>query len=264
MAERDAATRMLEGRAGLVTGAGSGLGRATCLLAAQEGASVMVVDVNRQGGEETVALVREAGGEASFFEADVADGAQVEAAVAATVKQLGPLRWASNNAAGGAGSFLPLHEIDDRTWSRTIDVCLKGIFHGMKYEIPAMLEAGGGSIVNISTASVAKGEAFLGAYVAAKGGVEALTRTGAAEYSARGIRVNAVAPGGFETPGLMRYFERFPEQKEATVRQHAMRRVGKPAEIAEAVVWLASDRASFVTGSCVGVDGGVRVNSHLL
>lgn len=255
---------MLEGRAGLVTGAGSGLGRATCLLAAQEGAPVMVVDVNVEGGEETVARVEAAGGQAAFFEADVTDPEAMQAAVAATVDRLGPLRWASNNAAGGAGSFSPLHEIDDRTWSRTIDVCLKGIFHGMKYEIPAMLEAGGGSIVNISTASIFKGEAFLGAYVAAKGGVDALTKTGAAEYAARGIRVNSVAPGGIETPGLLRYFERFPDQAEKTVGQHAMRRVGKPEEIAEGVVWLASDRASFVTGACLQVDGGVLVNSHML
>ena len=255
---------MLEGRAGLVTGAASGLGRATCLLAAREGAPVLVVDVDERGGEETVALVRRAGGRAEFFRADVTDAAVVAAAVEAAVSRLGPLRWASNNAVGGAGSFAPLHEIDERSWSRTIDVCLKGVFHGMKYEIPAMLAAGGGSIVNISTASVFKGEAFLGAYVAAKGGVEALTRTGAAEYSARGIRVNSVAPGGFATPALERYFERFPEQREKTIRQHAMRRVGRPEEIAEAVVWLASERASFVTGACLSCDGGVLVNSHLL
>jgi NAD(P)-dependent dehydrogenase (short-subunit alcohol dehydrogenase family) len=255
---------MLEGRGGLVTGAASGLGRATCLLAAREGARVMVVDVDVDGGRETVEQVRSAGGEAAFFEADVTDGDAVEAAVAATVRAFGPLRWASNNAVGGAGSFSPLHEIDDRAWSRTIDVCLKGVFHGMKYEIPAMLDGPGGAIVNISTASIFKGEAFLGAYVAAKGGVDALTKTGAAEYSARGIRVNSVAPGGFETPALRRYFDRFPEQEEQTVRQHAMRRVGRPEEVAEAVVWLASDRASFVTGACLQCDGGVLVSSHLL
>lgn len=255
---------MLAGRAGLVTGAASGLGRATCLLAAREGAPVMVVDVDERGGEETVAAVRGTGGEAAFFRADVTDAEAVRAAVAATVETFGPLRWASNNAVGGAGDFTALHEIDDRTWSRTIDVCLKGVFHGMKYEIPAMLEAGGGSIVNISTASIFKGEAFLGAYVAAKGGVDALTKTGAAEYSARGIRVNSVAPGGFETPALRRYFDRFPEREAETVRQHAMRRVGRPEEIAEAVVWLASDRASFVTGACLLCDGGVLVSSHLL
>ncbi|MAJ59824.1 MAG: hypothetical protein CBC48_07610 [bacterium TMED88] len=255
---------LLAGRAGLVTGGGSGLGRATALLAAREGAAVTVIDIDRAGGEETVEQLRKEGGQAAFVEADVSEGSQMAHAIEVAVSEFGPLRWASNNAAGGAGNFAPLHEIDDRTWSRTIDVCLKGIFHGIKYEIPAMQAAGGGSIVNISTASVAKGEAFLGAYIAAKGGVEALTRTAAAEYGAQGIRVNAVAPGGFETPGLKRYFDRFPEQRQHTIDQHAMKRVGQPLEIAEAVVWLASERASFVTGACLGVDGGVLVNSHLL
>jgi NAD(P)-dependent dehydrogenase (short-subunit alcohol dehydrogenase family) len=134
----------------------------------------------------------------------------------------------------------------------------------MKAEIPAMLARGGGSIVNISTASVFKGEAFLSAYIASKGGVDALTRTAAAEYGARGIRVNTVAPGGFETPAIARYFEKFPEHRDRTIAQHAMRRLGRPEEVAEPVIWLASDRSSFVTGSCVQCDGGVLVNSHLL
>jgi len=255
---------MLAGRAGMVTGGASGLGRATCALAAREGAGVMVVDVDAEGGEATARAIRQAGGRAAFFRADVTDPAAVAAAVSATVEAFGPLRWASNNAVGGAGDFAAIHEIDDRAWSRTIDVCLKGVFHGLKYQIPAMLEANGGSIVNITTASVGKGEAFLGAYVAAKGGVEALTKTAAAEYSARGVRVNAVAPGGFETPALQRYFDRYPEHREQTVRQHAMRRIGRPEEVAEAVVWLASERASFVTGASLACDGGVGVSSHLL
>ena len=255
---------MLEGRVGLVTGAGSGLGRATCLLAAQEGSPVAVLDIRREGAEATVEAVRSQGGTAIAIEVDVTSAQQMEAAVAQVVRDLGPLQWASNNAAGGFGDFKALHETDDPTWSRTLEVCLTGIFHGMKFEIPAMLESGGGSIVNISTASVAKGEAFLSAYVSAKGGVEALTRTGAAEYSARGIRVNAVAPGGFETPGLKVYFDRFPEFAEKTVAQHAMGRVGQPSEVAEAVIWLASERSSFVTGSTLTCDGGISVNSHML
>ena len=145
-----------------------------------------------------------------------------------------------------------------------MDVCLNGVFYCMKFEVPAMLESGGGSIVNIITASVFKGEAMLAAYVAAKGGVDALTRTGAAEYAALGIRVNSVAPGGFETPALAGYFERFPEHKTRTINQHAMRRIGQPEEVAEPVIWLASDRASFVTGACIVCGGGIGVNSHLL
>jgi len=255
---------MLEGKRGLVTGAGSGLGRATCLLAAREGARVGILDIDLAAAEETATAVREAGGEAIACRADVAEASEVEAAVARVVEGFGGLDWASNNAAGGAGDFALTHEIDDRTWSRTIDVCLKGVFHGIKYEVPAMLASGGGSIINISSASQFKGEAFLGAYVAAKGGVDALTKTAAAEYAARGVRVNSVAPGGFETPALSRYFEKFPDFADRTVAQHAMRRVGKPEEVAEAVVWLASERASFVTGACVQCDGGVLVNSHML
>jgi NAD(P)-dependent dehydrogenase (short-subunit alcohol dehydrogenase family) len=145
-----------------------------------------------------------------------------------------------------------------------MDVCLNGVFYCMKYEVPAMLEAGSGSIINIISASVFKGEAMLAAYVAAKGGVDALTRTGAAEYSARGIRVNSVAPGGFETPTIAEYFRKFPEHKTRTINQHAMRRIGQPEEVAEPVIWLASDRSSFVTGACIVCDGGINVNPHLL
>lgn len=255
---------MLQGKVGLVTGGGSGLGRATCLLAAREGAAVAVLDIREEAAEATAEAVRAESGQAIAIQVDVSSEKEMEDAVDRVVRDLGPLAWASNNAAGGFGDFVPLPEMDAKSWSRTLDVCLTGIFHGMKFEIPAMLESGGGSIINISTASVAKGEAFLSAYVSAKGGVDALTRTGAAEYAARGIRINAVAPGGFETPGLKRYFERFPEFAEKTIAQHAMRRVGQPEEIAEAVVWLASDRASFVTGSTLTCDGGISVNPHML
>jgi NAD(P)-dependent dehydrogenase (short-subunit alcohol dehydrogenase family) len=255
---------LLEGKVGLVTGGASGLGRATCVLAATEGSQVAVLDVDETAGEATAEAVRRTGGRATFIRTDVADSHSVRDAVARIVSDLGGLDWASNNAVGGAGDFSPLHEIDEESWARTLDVCLKGVFHGMKHELPVMLERGRGSIVNISTASVSKGEAFLAAYVAAKGGVEALTKTGAAEYSARGVRVNSVAPGGIATPAIERYFRRFPDHEAATVAQHAMRRVGRPEEVAQAVVWLASDRASFVTGACLACDGGVLVNSHLL
>jgi NAD(P)-dependent dehydrogenase (short-subunit alcohol dehydrogenase family) len=255
---------LLAGKTGLVTGAGSGLGRATAILAAAEGSRVVVADIDATSGEETVAQIRRARGSAIFALTDVADESQVAAMVARCVDEFGALDWASNNAVGGASAFGPLHEIDEQSLSNTLDVCFKGVFFGMKYQIPAMLQRGGGSIINITTASVDKGEAMLAGYVAAKGAVDALTRTGAAEYSARGIRVNAVAPGGFETPAIARYFEKFPEFKERTIKTHAMRRLGRPEEVAEAVVWLASDRASFVTGTTLHCDGGVGVNSHLM
>jgi NAD(P)-dependent dehydrogenase (short-subunit alcohol dehydrogenase family) len=255
---------LLDGSAGFVTGAASGLGRATALLAAREGARVVVADIRDDDGRRVALEVSEAGGEARYVHADVARAEDVEALVAASVDAYGSLDWAVNNAVGGTGRFCLLHEIDAETWQKSIDVCLKGTFHGLKYAIPAMLRTGGGSIVNVTTAALRKGEAMLGAYVAAKGGVDALTRTAAAEYAARGVRVNSVAPGGFTTPQLERYFRRFPEHRERTVATHAMRRLGTPEEVAEAVVWLASPRASFVTGACLVVDGGSLVNSHLL
>lgn len=255
---------MLDDKVGLITGAAQGLGRATALLAAREGSRLIVADIQEGKGEETAELVRREGGEARFVRTDVSDAAQVEAMVAAALHDWGRLDWASNNAVGGSGRFGPLHEIADEVWSNTLDVCLKGVFYCMKYEIAAMLEAGGGSIVNIVTASIFKGEPMLGAYVAAKGGVDTLTKTGAAEYSSRGIRVNSVAPGGFRTPAIEGYFRQFPEIEERTIATHAMRRLGEPEEVAEPVVWLASDRASFVTGTCVTCDGGLLINSHML
>jgi NAD(P)-dependent dehydrogenase (short-subunit alcohol dehydrogenase family) len=255
---------MLDGKVGLVTGAAQGLGRATALLAAREGSAVVLADVQDEAGEKAAAEVCAAGGRARYVHADVSVAADVEALVAQTVGAFGALDWACNNAVGGAGGFGLLHEIDDRTWDRTLAVTLSGVFYAMKYELPAMLANGGGSIVNITTAGVVKGEAMLGAYVAAKGGVDALTRAAASEYALRGIRVNSVAPGGFETPAIQRYFERFPDQKSTTIATNAQRRLGRPEEVAEPVIWLASDRSAFVTGACVACDGGVMVNSHLL
>ncbi len=255
---------LLEGKVGLVTGAAQGLGRAVAELAAREGSRVVVSDVQAERGQAAAQEIASGGGDAIFVEADVSDAEQVAALVGRTVEHYGRLDWACNNAVGGAGDFGPLHQIDDRSWNRTIDICMKGVFHGLKFQVPAMLESGGGSIVNITTAGVFKGEAMLAAYVAAKGGVHTLTMSAASEYSARGVRVNSVAPGGFETPAIARYFEKFPEFKDKTIATHAMRRLARPEEIAEPVIWLASDRASFVTGTCLQCDGGALVSSHLL
>ena len=255
---------LLEGKVGLVTGAAQGLGRAVAELAVCEGSRVVLSDVQVERGRAAAKEIESRGGEVLFLETDVSDAQQVAALVERTVAHFGRLDWACNNAVGGAGDFGPLHEIDERSWDRTLDVCLKGVFHGLKFEIPAMLAGGGGSIVNITTAGIFKGEAMLAAYVAAKGGVHTLTLAAASEYSARGVRVNSVAPGGFETPAIARYFQKFPEFAERTIATHAMRRLGRPEEIAEPVVWLASDRASFVTGACIPCDGGALVSSHLL
>ena len=254
-------TRLLEGKVGLVTGAGSGIGRATALVFAREGARVAAVDWNRRGADETVELVRAEGFEACAFLADVSDEASVKAMIDGVVGRFGRLDCASNNAALGAG-FHATTELDRARWDRCLSVTLTGVWLCLKYEIPAMLASGGGAIVNISSQSGIKGQVRQAAYAAAKGGVIALTKTVAAEYATRGIRVNSVAPGGIETPGLASYFENNPEIREATLAVHAMRRLGKPHEIADAVAYLCSDRSSYVTGDVLLVDGGIGVNAH--
>jgi NAD(P)-dependent dehydrogenase (short-subunit alcohol dehydrogenase family) len=255
---------LLDAKVGIVTGAAQGLGRATALLAAREGSSVLVADIQEAAGEAVAQEIRAAGGAAHFVRTDVSVPADVEKLVARALESYGRLDWACNNAVGGAGGFGLLHEIDDRTWERTIAVTLSGVFYCMKYEIAAMLGRGGGSIVNITSSGALKGEAMLAAYVAAKGGVDTLTKAGAAEYAQRGIRVNSVAPGGFETPAIKRYFEKFPDHAAKTIETNAQRRLGQPEEVAQPVIWLASDRSSYVTGTSITCDGGVLVNSHLL
>jgi len=254
---------LLDGKVGLVTGAGAGIGRATALTFAREGAAVMVADIDPRGGEETLRLVGELGGRARFVRADVSDESEVLAMVRATVEAFGALHLASNNAARGAG-FRPLTELRRQDWDRALGVTLTGVWLCMKHEIPAMLAAGGGAIVNIASVSGMRGEATQAAYSAAKGGVLALTKTAAAEWARSGVRINALCPGGIRTPAIESYFEHAPGIREATIATHAMRRLGEPEEIADAVAWLCSDRASFVTGHAMVVDGGVLVNPHTL
>jgi NAD(P)-dependent dehydrogenase (short-subunit alcohol dehydrogenase family) len=252
---------MLEAKIGLVTGGGSGIGRSTALLFAREGARVAVADRNGESALETVGLIEAEGGQAIAIEADVSEESSVETMIDRTVEAFGGLDCASNNAALGAG-FDSLTELDRERWDRCIAVTLTGVWLCLKYEIPAMLASGGGSIVNISSLSGIQGEANQVAYASAKGGVNALTATAAAEFAQRGIRINAVAPGGIETPGIAMYFEKVPDVRAATVATHAMRRLGRPEEIADAVVYLCSDRSSFMTGHVMVVDGGVQVNPH--
>ena len=254
---------LLEGKVGLVTGAGAGIGRATALAFAREGARVAVADVDERGGAETVRRIEAAGGRAIFVRADVSDEAEVAALVRATREAFGALHCASNNAARGAG-FRLLTEVAREDWERALAVTLTGVWLCLKHEIPALLASGGGAIVNVASVSGMRGEATQAAYSAAKGGVLALTKSAAAEWAQRGIRVNAICPGGIRTEAIEAYFGHAPGVREATIAVHAMRRLGEPAEIADAIAWLCSDRASFVTGHALVADGGVLVNPHTL
>ncbi|MEQ9462384.1 MAG: SDR family oxidoreductase [Haliea sp.] len=249
---------ILEGKIGIVTGAGQGIGRAIAQCFAREGAKVLVADFNAESGEETVASIVATGGEALFVHGDVSDETSVKDMVAAAISAWGRLDVACNSAALSRGSG-PIHEYSREVFDQTLEMCLTNTWLCMKYEIPAMLAAGGGAIVNISSNASLKGQAFNTAYAAAKGGVNILTKSSAAEYGAQGIRINAVSPGVIRTPGLEKYFTEQPKVAEQLKKTAVLNRIGEPGEIAEAVAFLCSDRASFITGQLLSVDGGGAV-----
>lgn len=243
----------LEGKVALVTGGGSGIGRSTALAYAREGAKVMVSDVDEQGGAETVRMIEEKGGTAKFFKADVAQAAENEALVRATVEAFGALHFACNNAGiGGPSAMTGEYPIDG--WERVISINLSGVFYGMRYEIPEILKAGGGAIINMASILGTVGTANAPAYVAAKHGVVGLTKTAALEYSSQGIRISAVCPAYIRTPLIEKNLP--SEAVEQLVKLHPIGRLGEPEEVAELVVWLSSDEASFIMGSPILVDGG--------
>jgi len=254
---------LLDGKVGIVTGGGAGIGRATALLFSREGARVVVAERDRDAGERVAAEIETAGGEAIFLQTDVSRPSEVQAMVDRTVDEFGGLHCVSNNAAVGGG-YARLADLDEKTWDQTMAVTLKGVWLCMRSEIPAMLASGGGSIVNIGSVSGMKGEAFLSGYSAAKGGVIALSKSAASEYAEQGIRVNVVCPGGIATEGMTDYLSRAPDVRKRTVDAHAMKRLGTPEEIAEAVAWLCSDRSAFTTGHIMVVDGGSLVKSHAI
>ncbi len=254
---------LLDHKVGIVTGGGAGIGRATALLFAREGAKVTVAERDPRAGQDVVAEIAAQGGDAIFVHTDVSLPGDVEAMVERTLAEFGGLDCVSNNAAAGGG-YTRTADLDERTWDQTMAVTLKGVWLCMRAEIRAMLQSGGGSIVNIGSVSGMKGEAFLSAYSAAKGGVISLSKTAAAEYAEQGIRINVVCPGGIATDGMTDYLKRAPEVRDRTVNAHAMKRLGTPEEIAEAVTWLCSDRSSFTTGHVMVVDGGSLVKSHAI
>lgn len=242
------------GKVALVTGAASGIGRATAQLYAREGAKVVVSDVSDKDGEETVRLIRDSGRDAKFIRADISDPAQCEALVKGTLESYGRLDYACNNA-GISGESNHVGDYGIESWQKVIAVNLSGVFYCMRYEIPAMIETGGGAIINMASILGQVGFATAPAYVAAKHGVVGLTKNAAIEYAEQGIRVNSVGPAFIRTP-MITDLENDPDSYQMLVSLHPMGRLGEPSEIAELVIWLSSEKASFVTGAYYAADGG--------
>jgi len=237
------------GKVALVTGASSGIGRMSALYYAREGAKVIISDLNEEGGQETVKLIQKANGEAFFIKSNVAKPEDCEALVQKTLEKYGRLDIACNNAGIGGESNLTVgYSIEG--WKKVIDINLSGVFYCMKYEIPAMLKTGGGAIVNLASILGQVGFGGAVAYTAAKHGVVGLTQVAALENSPQGIRINAVGPGFIKTPMIADIDEAM------LVPLHPIGRLGKPEEVAELIIWLSSDKASFITGAYYPVDGG--------
>jgi NAD(P)-dependent dehydrogenase (short-subunit alcohol dehydrogenase family) len=242
----------LQGKTALVTGAASGIGRAVALLYGQYGASVMVSDIDEVQGQQVVAELTTAGANAQFFKADVGDPAQCRELVQATVAAFATLDVACNNA-GITGEMSLTADMSLEGWQRIINVNLNSVFFCLKYELEVMLKQGYGSIINMSSILGQVGTPTLAGYVTAKHGMVGLTKTAAQEYAAQGIRINAVGPAYIDTPLLSAFSD---ETKAGLVALHPIGRLGRAEEVAELVVWLSSEKASFVTGAYYPVDGG--------
>ena len=247
------------GKVVVVTGAAHGIGRATCTLFGEHGARVVAADIDEENGEQTAAIVRDAGGEAVFVRTDVSEPADVERMVDTAVREFGRLDFAHNNA-GIVGSGLPVPEYPIEDWNRGIGVMLSGVFLGMKYEIPRILEHGdGGAIVNTASGAGLVGFPGMCAYVAAKHGVVGLTKTAALEFATQGIRINSICPGTARTKMVNDWLGGDPENEAQVEGLHPIGRIAEPREIAELVLWLCSDAASFMCGAAVPIDGGYTI-----
>lgn len=244
---------LLQNKVAIVTGAGSGIGRAIAILYAREGAKVVVTDLNEKGGAETVAQIKSAQGEAVFIKADTSSAAENESLVRQTVEKYGALHIACNNA-GIGGPLAQTGDYPIEGWDKVIGINLSGVFYGMHYQIPEILKAGGGAIINMASILGNTGTKFSPAYVAAKHGVVGLTKAAALEYANQGIRINSVGPGYIVTPLLTNTLSE--EQLNGVAALHPIGRLGQPEEVAELVLFLSTSQSSFVTGSYYPVDGG--------
>jgi NAD(P)-dependent dehydrogenase (short-subunit alcohol dehydrogenase family) len=244
-----------KGKVAFVTGAANGIGRATAFAFAREGASVVVADLSEQRNQETARMIEEAGGWALAVKCDVSRDNDVKAALERTFETFGRLDFAFNNA-GVEQPITPAADLTEKEWDRIVDINLRGVFLCMKHEIPLMLKQGGGAIVNTSSGAGVKGIAGQAAYCAAKFGIVGLTKAAALDYAKSNIRVNAVCPGIIETPMMDRFSGGTPEGRARVISQEPVGRMGKPEEIAAAVVWLCSDAAAFVVGHAMVIDGG--------
>ena len=244
-------SREFEGKVALVTGGSSGIGKATALAFARAGANVVIASRRVTEGEQTVHEICERGGDAIFVKTDVSKASEVEGLMNQTIEFYGRLDYACNNA--GTFAMGRLFELSEEEWDRTINANLKGIWLSLKYQIPIMLQQKGGVIVNMASMSAIIGNPGVSIYSASKGGVLALTQSAAIEYAASGIRINAISPGVISTPMV----DDIPTPLLEDIQsKHPIGRLGKPEEIADAVVWLCSDKASFVTGHNMVIDGG--------
>jgi NAD(P)-dependent dehydrogenase (short-subunit alcohol dehydrogenase family) len=243
---------LLENKTAIVTGAGSGIGKAIALLYAANGAKVVVSDINEEHGTQTVSEIISAGGRAIFMKTDSSKAADNQQLVDRAVKEFGGLHIAVNNA-GIGGDIKPTGEYPVEAWDKVIAINLSGVFYGLRYQIPAILQSGGGSIVNMASILGKVGTKGSAAYVAAKHGVIGLTEASALEYAGQNIRINAVGPGYILTPLLESLDD---ATMKALVGLHPMGRLGRSEEVAELALWLASEKASFVTGAYYNVDGG--------
>lgn len=245
---------LLDKKVAIITGAGSGLGEATAKLFAKEGAKVIISDIDEEAGNNAVKELKDDGGDAFFIKADTSKPEQMEELVKKTVDKYGGLHIAINNA-GISGPEKPMADYPVDGWQKIIDISLSGVFYGMKYQIPAMVKSGSGSIINMSSILGQVGQAGSAGYVAAKHGVVGLTKTAALDYGKENIRVNAVGPG-FVYTGMVNEDKMGKEGITDLESKHAMGRLGKPEEIAEMCLFLASDKSSFSTGDYYPVDGG--------